>query len=210
MIDQLPDDLFWLLCQYIIKNNDEGLRALSKTSFKLKHKLFRLGIFWRVPMFIKQKTFDLGYSGRHFYFLDMTACVNIWNVSALGNTYKLWVRYCPAVSDVSNLRDVHTLSLKYCCGIKDFSNLGRVHTLNLMACNVSDLSFLSKVYDLDLSRYKHQINDLKDLKDIHTLNLTDCDLRCDINILENVHTLNISGCFVKDTSFLKNVHTLIK
>ena len=57
---------------------------------------------------------------------------------------------CQTILDVSMLGNVHTLILSNCYNFIDVSNLGRLNTLDLTYCNVTDVSKLGNVHNLNL------------------------------------------------------------
>jgi hypothetical protein len=75
--------------------------------------------------------------------LDLSWCLNIEDVSSLGNVHTLNLRLCDNIEDVSALGKVHNLNLSYCDNITDVSALGYVHNL--------DLSGIKNITDLEIS-----------------------------------------------------------
>ncbi len=74
--------------------------------------------------------------------------------------------------------------------------------------NISDVSMLSDVYDLDLS-YCHNVKDVSSLRNVHILNLSHCPKITSVSALGKVHTLDLNHCDgISDVSALGNVHTL--
>ena len=83
--------------------------------------------------------------------LDLSWCLNIEDVSSLGNVHTLNLRLCDNIEDVSALGKVHNLNLSLCKNIKDVSALGNVHNLNLRLCNnIEDISKLRNFHKLTI------------------------------------------------------------
>jgi hypothetical protein len=64
--------------------------------------------------------------------LDLSGCIEVTDVTALGGIHSLNLSYCYNITDVSALGGVHTLDLRGCGKITDVSALGGVHTLTMM------------------------------------------------------------------------------
>ena len=81
--------------------------------------------------------------------LDLSGCIEVTDVTALGGVHTLNLSRCRNISDVSALGGVHTLTLSYCDNITDVSALGGVHTLDLRYCDkITDVSALGGVHTL--------------------------------------------------------------
>lgn len=143
---------------------------------------------------------------KHLYGLNLTSCLNIFNVNVLGNLHSLDVSYTH-IADVDALCRLHTLCLHGCPHILDVSALGNLHTLDLSHTNVSDVSALGNLHTLYLDLA--DINDVSMLGNLHTLHLTNCYNIKDVSALGNLHTLLLSCCYnIKDVSMLGDLHTL--
>ena len=78
---------------------------------------------------------------------------------------------------------------------------------NLIIENISDVSALGNVYDLEL-HYCYNITDVSALGTVYNLSLRGCKNISDVSALGKVHTLKIVDCDkITDVSALKNVHT---
>jgi hypothetical protein len=142
-------------------------------------------------------------------YLRLADCVNISDVSALGNVTELSLSGCINVTDVSALGRVSTLNLSGCIQVRDVSKLGNVKKLNLSKCTlIRDVSSLGSVYDLNLSHF--QGTDISALKNVKILNLSHSSFLSDLSALGNsIETINIGYCgSVSNVSMLRRVKIL--
>jgi hypothetical protein len=118
------------------------------------------------------------------YYLRLSFCKNINDVSMLGNVYYLVLSFSKNINDVSMLGNVYKLVLSGCKKVNDVSMLGNVYTLDLWGCeNIHNVSTLGNIYKLDLSHTN--ISDVSELGNVHTLYLWDCDNINDVSMLKN-------------------------
>ena len=104
-------------------------------------------------------------------------------------------------------------SLQYCNDINFREYISSIIqpnkiSLNLDRTNISDVSMLGDIYELDLT-HCYKIQDVSMLGNLHKLNLLGCENIKDISMLGNIHTLILTCCTqITDVSMLNNVHTL--
>ena len=95
------------------------------------------------------------------------------------------------ISDAYELRNIRTLSLSKCKNITDVSMLGNVYDLDLSYTNVSDVSMLGNVYALNLTHTR--VIDVSKLGRVHKLNLSNTKVE-DVSMLGDVYDLNLTDC----------------
>ena len=110
------------------------------------------------------------------------------------------------ISDVHELKNIRTLNLSGCKNITDVSMLGNVYDLDLSYTNVFDVSMLGRVHKLDLSNTK--VKDVSMLGNVYDLNLYGCVIAEGLDMLINVHKLNLSYMNIDKIGMFKNIHDL--
>ncbi|OQS02022.1 hypothetical protein THRCLA_21528 [Thraustotheca clavata] len=143
----------------------------------------------------------------HTLRLDSTGVISL---ESLRNLHSISLSGCDWIEDVSPLANAHTIDLSYCMSLENVAPLSHVHTLNLTGTNVSKVSCLQLVYDLNLTGC-HSITDdeVNELIYIHTLVLDGCYQLTKVHGLKFVHSLSLANCIgIKDVSMLGHVHSL--
>lgn len=78
--------------------------------------------------------------------LDLSSCIYLEDVSALGNVRFLNLKNCSSLVDVSALLNVYSLNISYCNNIVDVSALQNTIILNIRWCKqIRDISMLRNV-----------------------------------------------------------------